>query len=140
MSGYHFKRGFGSYVCDGDSIVTVIDGFTFTARLERDTDTDPHDYDGEGWCFDSAYEANRLILSAWDNDEWNYFTVVLEAQRDSVELGRLASLSGVEGNLGEDDDRNQHLTDVADGMLAEGLDAARARCAAIIKTLSAVSS
>lgn len=45
-----FTEGFGKYVCDGDTIETVVRGITFVATVQRDDDMGPpwSEHDGHG--------------------------------------------------------------------------------------------
>lgn len=67
----------------------------------------------------AAARADYEFLRAWCNDEWSYCGVIVTAYRNRIELGR-ASLWGIESNAGE------YLRDVANELLEEALEEARA--------------
>ncbi|MFC2950799.1 hypothetical protein ACFOOP_02600 [Marinicaulis aureus] len=143
-----FTEKFDSFVCEGDSIACEADGFEIAARVVRDDCPDapdkrqdgfwPSEYIGDpgfigpgpNWrqrLAESRAEA-EAIMAAWRNDEWFYCGVVLSVSREGVTLaGHAASLWGVEANYPGSD--NSYLTEVANELLPEALDAARAALA-----------
>lgn len=117
-----FEQKFDTYVCEGDSISCEVGGFTVTALLIYDHDTSAHEYDEDGWCFDTndpEYgERNKEIIEAFDNGDWGYYLVILSVSVDDLTLDdHAAVLGGVEGNFPNTD--NSYLTDVANELLAE---------------------
>ncbi len=102
-----FNKGFDKYVCDGDTISCVIGETTYTARLVYDQDTKVTDFD----CMDEE------AVESWNNDEWHYFGVVIDAECDGWTKHGLASLWGIEGNFPGSD--NSYLTEVANELLSE---------------------
>lgn len=63
-----FRRKFGSYVCDGDSITASVKGYDVTARIVRDEDMGPpwKEHDGHGPVSDwtsRAKRAGELVLN-----------------------------------------------------------------------------
>lgn len=103
-----FKTGFNNYACFGDKISVTVDGVTYTARLEPDNDSRPEDSD----CY-SPEDIKRFYA-----DEWSYCGVVIEAERNGWTKDNLASLWGVEVNLGNN---NDYLLEVANDLLAEAI-------------------
>ena len=124
---------FDSYVCPGDTVAFERGLFTFTARLEYDSDTTPEDYD----CFDVAdpnYGAkNAAIIKAWRDYEWFYCGVVISAKYNGVKLpdSYLASLWGVEANFPNSD--NKYLSEIVEELLPE----AEARAIALVNDMRA---
>jgi hypothetical protein len=145
-----FEKGFGRYVCEGDTIETEIDGFTVTATVYRDDVGDAPDErdDGfwpsrdpkaAGYVLPENFEAERAkaekVMAAWKNDEWFYCGVAVTVSREGVALtGRYDhALWGVECNYPDSD--NEYLREVAGEYVGEALAAARAKirnlCAAV---------
>lgn len=139
-----FCERFDSYACHGDTIATEFDGFTFTARLEHDSDRSiddddchPAEFSAEVFgdtedgraCFARALEARN----AWLRDEWHYVGVVLSVSRAGVVLDdHAASLWGVDCNYPREcGGNNGYLTVVAQELLPEALKAARDRLATL---------
>jgi hypothetical protein len=73
-----------------------------------------------------AAERDFKVLKAWCDDEWSYCGIVVSISREDVELGT-ASLWGIEYNYPGAD--NSYLTEVADELLPEAMDEARATLA-----------
>ena len=116
---------FNSYVCPGDTITWTHEGFDFVARLERDYDTNPTDFD----CYDEA------DIQRWKNDEWFYGGLVLSVSRNGVELSdHAASMWGIDCNFG---DNNDHLSEFAQELEAEALETARVELTRIKAALEA---
>ncbi len=106
-----FNKAFKPFSCEGDMITTEIDGWTITARIERDNDTRPDDFD----CFDPEQ------IEAWKNDEWFYCGVVLAVEKNGVTLSKhAASLWGVECNY--PGSKNEYLTEVSNELLDEAIE------------------
>jgi hypothetical protein len=128
-----FTKNFDTFVCEGDSIACTVDGINFTARLVRDYDETPHDLDQPGWVYDTTDvrygEESRRIIEAWDNDEWHYFGVVIDAEKAGVTLDGIASLWGIEGNFPGNgtDNPNLYFRTVANELLDEAISHAKER-------------
>jgi hypothetical protein len=77
---------------------------------------------------EAAAEHDFKVLRAWCRDDWWYVGIVLAVSRNDVTLGtHFASLWCVECNYPGSD--NAYLTEVANQLLPEALDAARERLA-----------
>ena len=113
----HSPRDSAATSAKANSIDCEVDGVTYTARLERDTDTAPTDYE----CYDEA------VIEAWNRDEWHYFGVVIDAGIDGWEKSHLASLWGIEGNFPSSD--NSYFLQVANDLLQEAVAHAKASLA-----------
>ena len=142
-----FRERFDTYVCEGDTVTTEANGYTVTARILRDDcpdapdqrqdgfwpSLDPHDagFIGAGRSqddLDTATARARAIMDAWEQDEWFYCGVVLAVSRGGVVLDdHAASLWGIEANYPDSD--NAYLSEVAEELLPEALDVARAALA-----------
>lgn len=72
-----------------------------------------------------AAQRDYEILKAWCNDEWQYFGVAVTVSREDVALtGKYDhALWGIEGNYPGSD--NSSLTEVANELLEDALDAAK---------------
>ena len=149
-----FTQKFSDYVCIGDTITCTVYGYTVTARISHDENTDapdarqdgfwpslyPNDAGfigaGNGWRdrFDAAQAKAEAVMAAWKNDEWFYCGVILSVVIEGITLDRFAaSLWGIEANYPDSD--NAYLTEVANELLSEAIDAAnaeRARQCAIL--------
>ena len=104
-----FTEQFNRFVCFGDSISVDIDGTCFTARLEPDNDSRPHDYD----CY------SKDEIERWLKDEWYFAGIVISAERNGWTRDHIDSLWGIEINFGDDD--RPHLTEFANDCLAEAI-------------------
>lgn len=94
-------------VVAGDSITCTIDGTSYTARIEYDTDSRPDDVDGY----------SESCLESWRRDEWYYVGVVIRAERCGVELDDyIASLRGIES-----DSSPECFLDIANDLLREAI-------------------
>lgn len=137
-----FTTDFNRYACDGDTITCGVDGSTVTARIERDDRTDrPDERDDGFWpsCDpeDAGYVPSEnfgeertkaeAVMRAWLNDEWGYVGVCLTVEKDGILLTHPYSnaLWGVECNYPGDD--NSYLRQVANDLLSEAVDEARAK-------------
>ncbi|MGE0278330.1 MAG: hypothetical protein AB7R40_23285 [Nitrospiraceae bacterium] len=122
-----FAKPFGSYVCPGDTITCDVGPFEVTARIEYD-----HDYrigDDDVHNADNATDAERdrieNALRAYYRDEWFYCGLVLSVSlNDHVIEDHAASLWGIEANYPGSD--NAYLLEVANDLLPEAMDVARA--------------
>ena len=140
-----FTQKFDSYVCIGDTIICTVEGYTVTARISHDETPDapderqdgfwpsfyPNDAGfigaGNGWRdrFAKAQAKAERVMAAWKNDEWYYCGVILSVAIDGLTLDRFAaSLWGIEANYPDSD--NAYLTEVANELLSEALEAAKA--------------
>ena len=64
-------------------------------------------------------------MAAWKNDEWYYCGVILSVSIDGLTLDRFAaSLWGIEANYPDSD--NAYLTEVANELVPEALETAKA--------------
>lgn len=139
-----FTRSFDNYLVPGDQIQCDVDGFECVAVIEYDEDTKAHEYDQPGWCFDTTSEehgeANRAIIKGWEENEWHYCSVVVHVWRNNVLLAT-RSLSGIEMNFPEEycgdrtTPRHAYHREVANELLVEALDAARATILDLAKSL-----
>jgi hypothetical protein len=73
-------------------------------------------------------------MEAWRKDEWFYCGIVLSVSLEGVILGdHAASLWGIEANYPDSD--NAYLSEVANDLLAEAIDAAKAERARLCTVL-----
>ena len=140
-----FKERFQTFVCEGDSITCEVAGFEIIARIVRDDCPDAPDERQDGFWpslykdapgfigpgpnhrqrFAEAQAKAEAVMEAWRRDEWFYCGIVLSVALEGVELeNHAASLWGIEANYPDSD--NAYLTDVANELLPEALDAGRA--------------
>jgi len=152
-----FTQKFDSYVCLGDSISCEVGAYTVTARITHDDTPDAPDdrqdgfwpslykddagFIGAGNGWRERYERQQAkaeaIMAAWKNDEWFYCGVILSVKIESHELtDHAASLWGIEANY--PDSQNDYLTEVANDLLGEAIEAANAEQARQLKILSRV--
>ena len=155
-----FTQKFDAYICIGDTITCTVDGYTVTARITHDETPDAPDErqdgfwpslykddagfigSGNGWRdrFAKAQAHAERVMAAWKNDEWYYCGVILSVAIDGLTLDRFAaSLWGIEANYPDSD--NAYLTEAANELLPEALEAAKAerarQCAILCQTESA---
>ena len=140
-----FTQHFNTYACEGDTISCEAEGFTVTARIVADDCPDAPDQRQDGFWpslykdapgfigpgpnhrqrFAEAQAKAEAVMEAWRRDEWFYCGIVLSVALEGVELeNHAASLWGIEANYPDSD--NAYLTDVANELLPEALDAGRA--------------
>ena len=156
-----FAQTFDSYVCSGDTITCKAQGFTVSASIAHDDTPDAPDQRqdgfwpslykddagfigaGNGWRerFDTAQAKAERVMAAWKNDEWFYCGVVLSVALDGLILtDHAASLWGIEANYPDSD--NAYLAEVANELLPEALEAAKAerarQCAILCQAERAV--
>jgi hypothetical protein len=145
-----FTKGFGEYVCDGDTITCVVetlDGiFDITATVYHDADTGPPDENQDGFWpsrdpkdagyvkpehYDAELEKAERVMKAWRNDEWHYCGVSVTVAKNGVELVEPYSVAlwGIEMNYPGSD--NSYLTDVANERIDEAMAQARAKLATL---------
>ena len=155
-----FTQKFDDFVCLGDTIICIVDGFTVTARIRHDEMPDAPDERQDGFWpslykddagfigsgngfrdrFAKAQAKAEAVMAAWKNDEWFYCGVILSVAIDGLTLDRFAaSLWGIEANYPDSD--NAYLTEVANELLSEAIEAAKAerarQCAILCKTENA---
>lgn len=139
-----FTTRFQSYVCEGDSLTCEVSGFEIIARIVRDDSSDAPDERQDGFwpslykdapgfigagnnfCerFAQAQARAEAVMEAWRGDEWFYCGIVLSVAFEGVLLDdHVASLWGIEANYPDSD--NAYLTDVANELLPEALEAGR---------------
>lgn len=141
-----FATPFRSYVCEGDTIDATIgqSSLRIVATIERDNDAGrpdencdgfwpsrdsddagyfPHDTEAE---FDAEHARCAKVMSAWEADEWFYCGVVLSVWLGDICLDEhAASLWCVGANCpGVTRGANAYLTEVANELLGEAIDAA----------------
>lgn len=140
-----FTDAFQSFVCVSDTITCDVDGFTITATIYSDDTPDAPDERQDGFWpslykdapgfigpgnnfrqrFDEAQAKAEKIMQAWRDDEWFYCGIVLSAHIDEIEIDKhAASLWGIEANYPDTD--NAYLTQVANELLDEALESAKA--------------
>lgn len=141
-----FQHKFQRFVCEGDSITCSVDGFDLKATIYRDDNQDkPEDRDEGFWPsrdkssagyvgedrYDDEMAKAKSVMAAWLNDEWFYCGVAVTVERNGVQLtGQYSNaLWGVECNYPDSD--NDYLRCVANELLSEALDEAKATRAKI---------
>ena len=73
-------------------------------------------------------------MEAWRNDEWFYCGVVISVRFDGIEIDdHASSLWGIEANYPDSD--NAYLAEVANELLPEAIDAAKAERARLCAVL-----
>ena len=153
-----FTTPFDSFVCEGDSLTCDVAGFEITARIVRDDCPDAPDERQNGFWpslytdapgfigsgnnfrerFAHAQARAETVMKAWRKGEWFYCGIVLSAAFDGIELdAHAASLWGIEANYPDSD--NAYLTDVANELLPEALEAGRAILARLTASAAALS-
>lgn len=140
-----FPTPFSNFVCEGDSLACEVAGFEIVARIERDDCTDAPDQRQDGFWpslykdapgfigpgpnhrkrFADAQTKAEAVMKAWREGQWFYCGIVLSVALESVTLDpNAASLWGIEANYPGSD--NAYLTEAAQELLPEALDAGRA--------------
>ena len=140
-----FSERFSTYVCPGDTITCEVDGFTVMAQIVLDDCPDAPDQRQDGFWpslykdapgfigpgngfrerFAKAQAEAEAVMEAWRKGDWFYCGIVLSVTLEGVTLNaHAANLWGVEANYPGSD--NAYLTEVADELLPEALDTARA--------------
>lgn len=140
-----FKKHFGAYVCEGDSVTCTVGHFTATATIYRDDSSDAPDERQDGFWpsldpKDAGYIGPRSkrtlarhrgkaqsIMDAWKRDDWFYCGVAMTIEACGTQLTAKYdnALWGVECNY--PGSRNTYLRDVANELLPEAIDEARAK-------------
>jgi hypothetical protein len=152
-----FTQRFQTFVCEGDSLTCEVAGFEVVARIVRDDCPDAPDERQDGFWpslykdapgfigpgnnfrerFAQAQARAEAVMEAWRKDEWFYCGIVLSVAFEGVLLdGHAASLWGLEANYPDSD--NAYLTDVANELLSEALDAGRAVLARLTSRAAAL--
>lgn len=152
-----FTERFHSFVCEGDSLTCEAAGFEIIARIVRDDCSDAPDERQDGFWpslykdapgfigagnnhrerFAQAQARAEAVMEAWRKGEWFYCGIVLSVAFEGVELERhAASLWGIEANYPDSD--NAYLTDVANELLPEALDAGRTVLARLTASATAL--
>ncbi|RAN36574.1 hypothetical protein [Hyphomonas sp. GM-8P] len=140
-----FTERFGSFVCPGDTITCEAGGFTIMAAIVLDDCPDAPDQRQDGFWpslyindpgfigpgngfrerFAKAQAEAETVMEGWRKGDWFYCGIVLSVALEGVTLDtHAASLWGVEANYPGSD--NAYLTEVANDLLPEALDTARA--------------
>ena len=140
-----FLLQFDDYVCIGDTITCEVDGYTITARIAHDETPDAPDQRQDGFWpslymddagfigsgngfrdrFAKAQAKAERVMAAWKNDEWYYCGVILSVALEGITLDdHAASLWGIEANYPDSD--NAYLSETANELLPEALEAAKA--------------
>jgi len=139
-----FAKGFDKYACHGDSITCTVDGFDVTARIYHDDHADaPAEMSDGFWPSLDPKSAGyighrskgtlarhmakaRAVMDAWKNDEWFYCGIVLTVHKAGIPVVEKyhVALWGIECNYPGSD--NSYLTEVANDLLGEALDLAKA--------------
>jgi hypothetical protein len=125
-----YNKAFQQYVCEGDTITAEISPFTIKARIVYDPyshidDDDAHNTNQRVTGCDDEQQTRLLAArKAWFANDWFYCGIVLSvAIEDTAICEHAASLWGIEANYPGSD--NAYLTDVANELLDEALDAAK---------------
>ena len=142
-----FTQRFQTFVCEGDSITCEVAGFEIIARIVRDDCPDAPDERQDGFWpslykdapgfigpgpnhrqrFAEAQARAEAVMAAWRRDEWFFCGIVLSVALEDVTLdAQAASLSGVVTQPHYPGSDNAYLTEVAQELLPEALDAGRA--------------
>jgi len=119
-----FTTKFDQFVCEGDTITCEKDGFDVAARIERDTDANIDYGNPDTVCSEKQHTKLLEARAAWLNDKWFYCGIVLSISLNGFELDtNTASLWGVEANY--PDSNNGYLTEVANDLLDEAVEAGK---------------
>ena len=139
-----FTEHFSSFVCAGDTITCEADGFTVMAAIVLDDCPDAPDQRQDGFWpslyindpgfigpgngfrerFAKAQAEAEAVMEAWRKGDWFYCGIVLSVALEGVTLVDQTGIYGVEANYPGSD--NAYLTEVANDLLPEALDTARA--------------
>ena len=140
-----FTERFNSFVYPGDTITCEVDGFTIMAAIVLDDCRDAPDQRQDGFWpslyigdpgfigpgsgfrerFAKAQAEAEAVMEGWRKGDWFYCGIVLSFTLEGVTLdAHAASLWGVEANYPRSD--NAYLSEVANELLPEALDVARA--------------
>jgi len=145
-----FSQKFATYACVGDQITCTVDGYDVTATIVHDDQSGaPYVEDDGFWPSLDRHRAGYIgdkskatlarhtakaqaILDAWRRDDWFWCGVVLSVSRDGAKLSdHAASLWSIECNYptftkAQARASNAYLSVVANDLLGDALDAARA--------------
>ena len=131
-----FAENFNHFVCPGDSITTEHQGFTLTATIIHDQDSGINDDDCHNpdqsvtGCNDEQFKHLLAARESYFRDEWWYCGIVISVSKNGVDISDHAgSLWGIEANYPNSD--NSYLTDTANDMLDEAVEAAKTELARI---------
>jgi len=136
-----FTKPFDKYACVGDKITCEVDGFAATATVYRDDYSDAPDKHDDGFWpsndpkaagyvlpenYDDEFLKALRVMQAWKDDRWFYCGVAVTVERADIALnGKYANaLWGIDCNYPGSD--NAYLSEVANELLSEALDAAKA--------------
>ena len=115
---------FPAHTCPGDVREVQSGPYTIRATVHEDTITAPSDFD----CYAPDH------VKAWERGDWCYVGVVLSVWVDDICLDdHAASLWGIECNFGTD---NLYLSECADDLLPEALEAAERAGRQLVETLA----
>lgn len=79
---------FNKYVCIGDTITREMDGVTYTARLEHDSDTNPRGF----------RRYSKRVIGLWETDKWMFIGIIVNVNYNELIYHHVASLWGIEAN------------------------------------------
>lgn len=124
MSKSKFPQ-FNSYACIGDSITWQKDDFDITAEIHADNFSHVDDCD----CYSS------IKIKQWKNDEWFFCGVVLSVSKNDILISKhAASIWGIECNYNKE--ANRYLSEVAQELESEAIEAAKKQIEVMLKELS----
>lgn len=146
--GTMFTQSFGKFVCDGDKITCLVDRFTATATVYRDESGDTPEQRDEGFWpsrdpnaagyvlpknFKAEMARAKRVLAAWEADQWFYCGVAVTVECEGITLlGQYdCALWGIECNYPDSD--NAYLGEVANELLGEAIEQAKAKIAKLCK-------
>tara|TARA_R110001606_G_scaffold47570_1_gene121227 strand:+ start:54418 stop:54891 length:474 start_codon:yes stop_codon:yes gene_type:complete len=140
-----FSERFATFVCPGDTITCEMDGFTVMAQIVLDDCPDAPDQRQDGFWpslykdapgfigpgndfrerFAKAQAEAEAVMKGWRKGDWFYCGIILSVALEGVtRTEHAASIWGIEANYPGSD--NAYLTEVANDLLPEALDTARA--------------
>lgn len=149
-----FRQHFAKFACEGDTIRAELPGgFTAIARLHRDNDAQSPDKMSDGFwpnldpnsagyigpksqrALQRETAKAKEVMRAWEADEWFYVGVCVTIHKEEVQLtgDYDAALWGIDCNYPFSGRYrpNNYLRDVANELLSEALDAAKAKVVAL---------
>lgn len=150
-----FSEHFREYACAGDHMTIKLAGGMFaTARIHRDDHADRPDQRDDGFwpsqdpnaagyigkksqrAYDRALAKAKATMKAWENDKWCYVGVSITIDKDDVALTGTfdCALWGIEMNYPKQGNRrvNSYLRDVANELLPDAIEAAKAKLAQLV--------
>jgi len=149
-----FSEKFDSFVIPGESVSVTVNGITYTATVEHDSDSASPDERNDGfWPSQDPNSAGYIgskskstlarhtahakrVMKAWENDEWFYCGIVISASYgETVFMKHAASLWGIETNYPQANGKrnNSYLDDCANELLGEAIHAAEEALADIVQ-------